>query len=99
LQQVGNYQAKDVICVGGGSKNLLWNQIRADVLGIPVKVLDMKETTALGAAMTAFISMGVYRNMAEAFTAAGGSFVEYLPGKDKEKYRELYLEFVEKVFK
>ena len=98
LHQVGNYQAKNVICVGGGSKNLLWNQIRADVMGIPVKALDMKETTALGAAMTAFTGLGIYKDIEEAFMASGDRFVEYLPGKESMKYRELYLEFVEKVF-
>jgi L-fuculokinase len=98
LQQVGNYKAKDVICVGGGSKNPLWNQTRADVLGIPVRALDMKETTALGAAMSAWTGLGFYKSIGEAFTAVQSNYDEFLPGKDTEKYRELYAGFVEKVF-
>ena len=98
LQKVGNYQAKDVIIVGGGSRNPLWNQIRADVLGIPVKALDMKETTALGAATTAFIGIGVYKNIREAFEAVESTYEEYQPGIETNKYQELYSEFVEKVF-
>lgn len=99
LQQAGNYRAENVICVGGGSKNKLWNQIRADVLGIPVRALDMKETTALGAAMVAFTGMGIYKSLEEAFAALENSFVEYKPGENRNRYRELYLQFTEEVFR
>jgi L-fuculokinase len=98
LQQVGNYVAGDLICVGGGSKNPLWNQIRADVLGIPVKALEMKETTALGAAMVALTGLGVYRSAEEAFSAIESSHEVYEPGENREQYRELYAGYVERVF-
>ncbi len=98
LEQVGKYRAKDVICAGGGSKNSLWNQIRADVLGIPVKTLDMKETTALGAAVSSFTGLGIYKNIEEAFSIVKTSYEEYQPGKDKDKYIALYNAFAEKVF-
>jgi L-fuculokinase len=98
LQQAGNYRAKDVICIGGGSKNPLWNQIRADVMGMPVKAIDMKETTSLGAALVAFTGIGIYKSIEEAFSAIESSFMEYNPGKDKDRYKELYLGFVEEVF-
>jgi len=98
LQKVGNYKAKEVICVGGGSKNPLWNQIRADILGIPLKALDMKETTALGAAMMALTGMGIYASIEEAFNAIESRYEIFEPGENREKYREVYTEFVEKVF-
>jgi L-fuculokinase len=98
LQKVGNYQAENVICVGGGSKNFLWNQIRADVLGIPVQTFDMKETTALGAALTAMIGVGVYKSVDEAFGAINNKYTLFEPRKDREKYREFYLRYEEAVF-
>ena len=98
LQQVGNYTAREMICVGGGSKNKLWNQIRADVLGIPVKALDMKETTALGAALVAFTGMGIYKSIEEAFSAVESSYEISEPGENRERYREVYGLFVERVF-
>jgi len=99
LQLAGNYRAENVICVGGGSKNKLWNQIRADVLGIPVKALDMKETTALGAALIAFTAMDVYATVEEAFQALDNQYVEYTPGKDSSKYSKLYDAYTHEVFK
>ncbi|MCQ9121787.1 L-fuculokinase [Rodentibacter pneumotropicus] len=62
LQQVSHFKAESLICVGGGSKNPLWNQIRADVLGLPIDVVDVAETTVLGAAMFTFVGVGVYDN-------------------------------------
>ncbi len=98
LQQAANFQASDMICVGGGSKNMLWNQIRADVTGIPVKVLDIKEATALGAAMVAFTGMGIYRNTGEAFSAVNRKYEVYEPSENREVYRKFYNDFIKRVF-
>ena len=66
LEQVSHFKAKSLICVGGGSKNRLWNQIRADVLGLPIDVVDVAESTVLGAAMFVFAGVGVYENAEQA---------------------------------
>jgi L-fuculokinase len=49
LEKAGGFRTNTVLCVGGGSKNRLWNQLRADYSGVPIKVTDRKETTVLGA--------------------------------------------------
>lgn len=98
LQQVGDYTARDLICVGGGSRNRLWNQIRADVLGIPVKALDMKETTALGAAMIAFTGLGIYKSDEQAFNAIESRYDVFEPGENKDRYREMYAGYINEVF-
>lgn len=54
IQKAGNFKAKQIICVGGGSKNKYWNQIRADICQTPVKIIDQKETTVLGASFFVF---------------------------------------------
>ena len=66
LQQVSHFQAENLICVGGGSKNRLWNQIRADVLNLPIDVVDVAESTVLGAAMFTFAGIGIYSSPEEA---------------------------------
>lgn len=60
LELAGNFKAEKIICVGGGSKNALWNQIRADVCNIPIELIDQKETTVLGASMFVFSGLGIY---------------------------------------
>lgn len=51
LEKAGGFKADSILCVGGGSKNRLWNQLRADYSGVPVKVTDKTETTVLGASL------------------------------------------------
>ncbi|MFC0308855.1 L-fuculokinase [Gallibacterium trehalosifermentans] len=63
LQQVGDFKAEKLICVGGGSKNTFWNQLRANEIGIPIDVVQVAEATALGAAMTVFTGIGVYSDL------------------------------------
>ncbi|NYZ52821.1 L-fuculokinase, partial [Escherichia coli] len=40
LEKIGHFKASELLLVGGGSRNTLWNQIKANMLDIPVKVLD-----------------------------------------------------------
>jgi L-fuculokinase len=51
LEKAGGFKTDSILCVGGGSKNRLWNQLRADYSGVPIKVTDRKETTVLGASL------------------------------------------------
>ncbi|MGQ1888834.1 L-fuculokinase [Thermophagus sp. OGC60D27] len=66
LQTAGRFSANQIICVGGGSKNRLWNQIRADVCNTPICLIDQKETTVLGAALFVFAGAGCASNVHEA---------------------------------
>jgi L-fuculokinase len=51
LENAGGFKTESILCVGGGSKNRLWNQLRADYSGVPLKIIDQKETTVLGASL------------------------------------------------
>jgi L-fuculokinase len=49
LEKAGKFRTDCILCVGGGSRNRLWNRLRAEYTGVPVRVIDQKETTVLGA--------------------------------------------------
>jgi len=51
LENAGGFKAGSILCVGGGSRNRLWNQLRANYTGIPLKIIDQKESTVLGASL------------------------------------------------
>ena len=53
---------------GGGAGMAVWNQVKADVTGIPV-VRVAGDSTAAGAALLAGLGAGIYRDVAEAVTA------------------------------
>jgi xylulokinase len=91
--------------IGGGARNPVWNQIKADVLGVPYQRLQRAEFATWGCALIAGYAVGLYRDLAQAAEAAvvpyGDRFspdpdthVAYLPLAEKyisinEKIREM----------
>jgi len=98
LRQIG-LNMKEIRVVGGGSKSDLWNQIKADITGIPIATMTIKEACSLGVALLAGVAVGVYSSLED---AANSKFVsiEKITRPIKEnriiynkcfmKYRELY---------
>lgn len=66
IKKMTNKQPKEIIFAGGASKNPLWSQIVADVLGIRIKTPVIKEATALGASLLAGVGTGIYNSLDEA---------------------------------
>jgi xylulokinase len=64
--QSAGIELSELRVVGGGAKSRLWNQIKADVTGLQVKVPEITETTALGAAFLALVGLGAYATLSEA---------------------------------
>ena len=56
---------EEIIFAGGASKSPLWAQILSDVIGMPVRVPEVKEATALGAAILAGYGVGIYPSIEE----------------------------------
>ena len=50
---------------GGGTANAFLMQFQADLLGVPVEVAAVQETTALGAAYLAGLGVGLWADLAE----------------------------------
>lgn len=62
--------------IGGGARSAVWNQIKADVLGVPYQVLQRPEFGTWGSALLAGFGVGIYdhlANAAEATTAREGA--------------------------
>ncbi|MHB8620542.1 MAG: xylulokinase [Chloroflexota bacterium] len=59
---------------GGGSRSDLWCQVKADVLGLPVHRLSVRDTGVLGAALMAGVGAGLFPSLPAA--AAGMVHVE-----------------------
>ena len=51
---------------GGGSRSEAWCQIRADILGFPLKRTEVTESAALGAAILAGLGSGTFPSLSEA---------------------------------
>jgi xylulokinase len=51
---------------GGGASSDIWCQIRADILGLPIKRTKMRDAGVLGAALIAGTGVGVFASLREA---------------------------------
>ncbi|MCP4165126.1 MAG: carbohydrate kinase [Chloroflexi bacterium] len=65
-QQLTGDTIQELRSVGGGSRNGWRQQLKADILGVPVEVPEMGEYTAHGAGLLAGIGVGVFADEAQA---------------------------------
>lgn len=89
LEKVGGFKATELLLVGGGARNKIWTQMRADILGLPILVSKVSESTVLGAAMYAFSGAGVYASPDACRDAFGIEYETTLPGEQQVMYSEL----------
>jgi len=77
--------------LGGGTRNPLWLQMKADVTGLPLEVPQHSEVTLLGAAMLAGVGAGVYSSLQEAIQATRFPLSRFEPQTAlHERYSELF---------
>lgn len=89
LEKVGGFKATELLLVGGGARNKIWTQMRADILGLPILVSTVSESTVLGAAMYAMAGAGLYDSPEAARDAIGISYETTLPGTQQVAYQSL----------
>ena len=88
LENIGRFRAQELLLVGGGSRNALWNQIKADRLGIPIKVLDDAETTVAGAAMFGWYGVGEFSSPEQARAQVAYRYRYFWPQTEPELTEE-----------
>ncbi len=66
LTRATGVDAGRIVVMGGGVKNTLWLQTRAEALGRSVEVVEDPDVTPRGAAMLAGIGIGVFSDVAAA---------------------------------
>lgn len=77
IEERAGYLIKEIRAVGGGTRNVLWQQIKADVLGRPVYVSPVVDMTAMGSAMLAALGVSFYESEQEAVQRSQHTFIEY----------------------
>ena len=81
--------------LGGAQKNKFWLQMKADVTGKQVEIIDNPEVTLLGAAILAGIGAGVYTDEQDALSRM--SFPVHVYEPDSDAHGE-YMDWYERVF-
>ncbi len=97
-EQQAGITATQVHLAGGGIRNGVWNQIKADVLGRPVVTTTDPDASLLGAAMLAGLGTGIFPNTAAASAAMVRTGDTFMPdtaasaryGSLYQVYRDMY---------
>jgi xylulokinase len=58
------FHTEEVVVFGGGSRSSLWNQIKADVMGLPYVASRREDMAGLGSAIIAGCAIGMYDDLA-----------------------------------
>ena len=56
----------EFVSIGGGAKSEVWAQIKADIMGVNIKVLDLNDMAPIGAALLAGVGAGCFADVYEA---------------------------------
>lgn len=95
-EKMGQPEAKVMYTAGGAAVNRTLGQLKAELFGIPVKILKEHDTSALGACMVAELGIGWHKDLKEAMNF--GVKVEetlYPTGKYQETLKQRFVVYKE----
>ena len=73
------------ISIGGGSKSEVWTQIKADIMGKHIDILDIGNVAPMGAALLAGVGCGVFSSVKEASRRVEKKVLKRIIGRDTHK--------------
>jgi xylulokinase len=96
IQEATRAPIHELRAVGGGTRNTWWQQLKADVLGVPIETPVVSDVTAQGAALLAGIGIGMFTDEAHAIASAYRPSMRYevdrnLHTKYDAAYREVFV--------
>ena len=89
-QQVG-VPIHEIRSVGGGTRSHLWNQIKADVLGIPILTPQTSVGAPFADAFLVGMGLGIYKDVKSSLKNMVRIKARYEPNMENHKlYTEMY---------
>jgi xylulokinase len=80
--------SNEILVFGGGARSSLWNQIKADVMGVPYVALEQEDLAALGDAIIAGCALGIYDDMAATAEQLGRKDRRFEPSEKNHRRYE-----------
>lgn len=89
IARASGMRIAEIRSVGGGSKSPLWNQIKADVLGLPIVLPGSSVGAVFGGAVLAGLGTGLYTDAATVVRDSFRVKERFVPDAEKHRlYRE-----------
>ena len=86
-------EVTDISAYGGGSQSALWNQIKANVMGIPYVCLGREDLAAVGNVILAGYALDIYDDMAETSERFVKRTTRYEPQAETHQFYWYYAKF------
>lgn len=83
---------------GGGARNRMWLQMKADILGVPVTALATADAGTTGSALLAGIACGEFADLAQAAKAMVREKETFLPRPDMQARYESHYQRYKKLY-
>ena len=97
FQRVG-MPVRKITMVGGPSESKIWPKILADVIGIPINLINGEFAGCVGAGILAGIGVGNITNEADGFARLKNESAAVVPETmNTEKYQQIYLRVMNKI--
>lgn len=85
---------EQLVAVGGGAKSPRWLQLKADILGRPIRTQKTREAACLGAALLAGKACGMYDSLEDGLVAATATDAVWDPDtKRTERYSRRFEQY------
>ena len=65
-ERVTGNPIREFVSIGGGAKSEVWAQIKADIMGAGIRVLDLNDMAPVGAALLAGVGVKIFKDVYEA---------------------------------
>ncbi len=89
---------RSMTCTGGQAKNPEWLQLKADILGLPIKVSKCADAELTGNAICALYGLHYFDSITSAADALVHTDTIYYPDKARrERYQQQYADYIQRV--
>ncbi len=93
--QAGISPYRSMTCTGGQAKNTEWLQMKADIMGLPIKVSSCADAEITGNAICALYGLGHYDSITSAANDLVHTDMVYYPDKTRrERYQQQYADYI-----
>ena len=96
LMETMGGECREIRSMGGGSRSLLWNKIKADVTGKQIVTMHSSETASLGVAILQAVAAGIYSDIPSAVSNMVKISDTFEPDKKRNRlYQDYYRQYVD----
>jgi xylulokinase len=96
IESLGITTINEIKCISGGAKSDFWLQLKANILNKEITASEFADAPAIGAAILAGYSSGVFKTLEEGIQATSSSWRKFYPDRNMvKKYEEKYSKYIE----